>query len=128
MFLSSLFHFPLHTTLNSDKSIKIFIIHKIFQDSEGAYYWHITSGTIQRDPPGQEDSQVEPWNRSTPQITRLTLQDQVSNLIRNVRSSRIFDSSSFESDFAPGSSLAGGMQKSCTASSIVDLGEIIIRC
>ena len=22
-----------------------------FQDSEGAYYWHITSGTIQRDPP-----------------------------------------------------------------------------
>ena len=30
------------------------------QDSDGAYYWHITSGTIQRDPPtvGEADTQV----------------------------------------------------------------------
>ena len=53
-----------------------------------------------------------------------SLQDQVSSLIRNVRSSRIFDSSfdanrSFDSDFVPST----GMQKSCTASSIVDLGN-----
>ena len=27
------------------------------QDSEGAYYWHVKSGTIQREPPQQEDSQ-----------------------------------------------------------------------
>ena len=52
------------------------------------------------------------------------IQDQVSNLIRNVRSSRIFEPSfdanrSFESDFIPST----GMQKSCTASSIVDLGN-----
>ena len=53
------------------------------------------------------------------------IQDQVSNLIRNVRSSRIFEPSfdanrSFESDFIPST----GMQKSCTASSIVDLGNV----
>jgi len=79
------------------------------EDSDGAYYWHILSGTIQRDPPtvGEADTQ-----------------DQVSNLIRNVRSSRIFEPSfdanrSFESDFIPST----GMQKSCTASSIVDLGK-----
>ena len=30
----------------------------MFQDSEGAYYWHITSGTIQRHPPEPEDGQV----------------------------------------------------------------------
>lgn len=63
----------------------------------------------------------------------IVIQDQVSNLIRNVRSSRIFDSSfdaasrSFESDFASASAnSATGMQKSCTASSIVDLGELKI--
>ena len=54
----------------------------------------------------------------------LKLQDQVSSLIRDVRSSRIFDSNfeagrSFDSDFLPST----GMQKSCTASSIADLGE-----
>ena len=52
------------------------------------------------------------------------IQDQVSSLIRDVRSSRIFDSNldtsrSFESDFLPST----GMQKSCTASSIADLGK-----
>ena len=30
----------------------------MFQDSEGPYYWHITSGTIQRHPPDPEDGQV----------------------------------------------------------------------
>ena len=32
----------------------------IIQDSDGAYYWHILSGTIQRDPPtvGEADTQV----------------------------------------------------------------------
>ena len=30
----------------------------MLQDSEGAYYWHITSGTIQRHPPVPEDGQV----------------------------------------------------------------------
>jgi len=79
------------------------------EDSDGAYYWHITSGTIQREAPHTGDTDN---------------QDQVSSLIRNVRSSRIFDSSfdanrSFDSDFVPST----GMQKSCTASSIVDLGK-----
>ena len=77
-----------------------------FQDSDGAYYWHIKSGTIQRQPPHNEDSQ-----------------DEVSNLVRNVRSSRIFysnfDGGSLDSDYIPST----GMQKSCTASSIADLGE-----
>ena len=54
----------------------------------------------------------------------ILIQDQVSSLIRDVRSSRIFDSNldtsrSFESDFLPST----GMQKSCTASSIADLGK-----
>merc|ERR1719297_226784 len=79
------------------------------EDSDGAYYWHITSGTIQREAPHTGDTDN---------------QDQVSSLIRNVRSSRIFDSSfdanrSFDSDFVPST----GMQKSCTASSIVDSGK-----
>ena len=57
-------------------------------------------------------------------VVIITLQDQVSSLIRDVRSSRIFDSNfeagrSFDSDFLP----TTGMQKSCTASSIADLGE-----
>lgn len=86
------------------------------EDSEGAYYWHITSGTIQRDPP----------------IDVGDCQEQVSSLVRNVRSSRIFDSSfdsnrsfeKFESDFIPGT----GMHKSCTASSIVDLGNFNLIC
>jgi len=76
------------------------------EDSDGAYYWHIKSGTIQRQPPQHEDSN-----------------DEVSNLVRNVRSSRIFDSnfdgSSLDSDYIPST----GMQKSCTASSIADLGK-----
>ena len=54
----------------------------------------------------------------------ISLQDQVTSLIRDVRSSRIFDSNfeagrSFDSEFLPST----GMQKSCTASSIADLGE-----
>ena len=36
------------------------IYNSLSQDGEGAYYWHVTSGTIQRDPPRYEDSQVEP--------------------------------------------------------------------
>ena len=68
------------------------------------------------------------WRHHRPDVpmmsSQLWLQDQVSSLIRNVRSSRIFDSSfdanrSFDSDFVPST----GMQKSCTASSIVDLGN-----
>ena len=48
----------------------------------------------------------------------------MTSLIRDVRSSKIFDSNfdagrSFDSDFLPST----GMQKSCTASSIADLGE-----
>ena len=29
-----------------------------FQDSDGAYYWHIKSGTIQRQPPHNEEFQI----------------------------------------------------------------------
>lgn len=80
------------------------------EDSDGAYYWHIKSGTIQRQSPKQEDSGQQ--------------DEEVSSLVRNVRSSRIFDSnydagSSLDSDFVPST----GMHKSCTASSIADLGK-----
>merc|ERR1712127_654257 len=71
------------------------------EDSDGAYYWHIKSGTIQRDPPQQEDSL-----------------DQDSSLVRNtVRSSRIFDD--HVNDYIPST----GIQKSCTTNSIADLGQ-----
>jgi len=70
------------------------------EDSEGAYYWHIKSGTIQREPPHHEDTGEE------------------ESMVRHtVRSSRIFDSD--PADFVPST----GMQKSCTASSIADLGK-----
>ena len=92
---------------NNYNKIKFKNFYFYFQDSDGPYYWHIKSGTIQRQPPQHEDSQ-----------------DQVSNLVRNVRSSRIFDSnfdgSSLDSDYIPST----GMPKSCTASSIADLGKI----
>ena len=70
--------------------------------------------------PGEDGDTIGPPMMSS----HSSLQDQVSSLIRNVRSSRIFDSSfdanrSFDSDFVPST----GMQKSCTASSIVDLGN-----
>jgi hypothetical protein len=75
-------------------------IHSCLQDSEGAYYWHVKSGTIQRGVPQHEDSSLED-----------------SSIVRNARSSRIFEPD--PSDYVPST----GMQKSCTASSIADLGE-----
>ena len=47
--------------LNCSQRIVLNMINVCIQDSEGAYYWHITSGTIQRHPPLPDDSQVS-WS------------------------------------------------------------------
>lgn len=36
------------------------IVYYIFADDLGAYYWHIKSGTIQRDLPTEEDGITQP--------------------------------------------------------------------
>eukprot|EP00088_Acartia_fossae_P002301 TRINITY_DN10925_c0_g1_i1.p1 TRINITY_DN10925_c0_g1~~TRINITY_DN10925_c0_g1_i1.p1 ORF type:complete len:710 (-),score=234.46 TRINITY_DN10925_c0_g1_i1:545-2674(-) len=70
------------------------------EDGEGYYYWHISSGTIQREPP------------------TLNNQEQTNQIIRNIRSSRLFES--YDMDTV-NDSFAGGLQKSSTTSSICDL-------
>eukprot|EP00095_Tigriopus_kingsejongensis_P004807 snap_masked-scaffold182_size278544-processed-gene-1.6 protein:Tk04807 transcript:snap_masked-scaffold182_size278544-processed-gene-1.6-mRNA-1 annotation:"amyloid beta a4 precursor protein-binding family b member 2-like isoform x3" len=85
------------------------------EDDEGPYFWHVKSGNIQREPPEASSEQ-----------------DQ-SELVRNVRSSRIFDedfdplasstmSAAASSSFTK-SSNGGTMSKSCTSSSIADIAK-----
>lgn len=73
------------------------------EDGDGFYYWHISSGTIQREPP------------------RDTRNNTVTDIVRNVRSSRIFES--YDSVVDQEMAAPPGLHKSCTASSIVDLGR-----
>ncbi|XP_059080131.1 protein Fe65 homolog [Tigriopus californicus] len=83
------------------------------EDDEGPYYWHVKSGNIQREPPKESNDEDR------------------SALVRNIRSSRIF-----EEDFDPivattsvtaasnfHKSSNGTMSKSCTSSSIADLAK-----
>ena len=81
-------------------------------DENGFYYWHIKSGTIQRDEPQWNDDDIDKKSRT--------------DVVRNVRSSNIF-----EDDFDPTlvatqstpTQVITSMSKSCTASSIVDLSK-----
>jgi len=70
------------------------------EDGDGFYYWHISSGTIQRDPPQKGKEQA--------------------NMIRNMRSSRLLESYDSIMDTEM---MVAGLQKSSTASSISDLGR-----
>ena len=100
------------------------------EDGEGAYYWHVKSGTIQRNPPSASES--GPSHDDEEKKER-------SAVVRDVRSSRIF-----EEDFDPllvaaaavaasttsptnnGSMRApASMSKSCTSGSIAELGKQI---
>jgi amyloid beta (A4) precursor protein-binding family B protein 2 (Fe65-like) len=72
------------------------------QDGEGYYYWHISSGTIQREPP------------------TLNNQEQTNQIIRNIRSSRLFENYDMDTVADPFTA-STGIQKSCTTSSICDL-------
>ena len=100
------------------------------EDDDGPYFWHVKSGTIQREPPVRNSKKHEEEERSA--------------VVRDVRSSRIF-----EEDFDPlaGAAAAvaavspstgdgrGGnnsrnmrnphvsMSKSCTSNSIGDIGK-----
>ena len=100
------------------------------EDDDGAYYWHVKSGTIQREPPASHSKKHEEEERSA--------------VVRDVRSSRIFDE-----DFDPLAGAAAAvaavspstgcgtscnssrnmrnphvsMSKSCTSNSIVDIGK-----
>lgn len=78
------------------------------QDEQGPYYWHIKSGTIQREPP----------------IEQATCKDK-AEMVKNVRSSRIFDD-----DFDVGAELAISrrtMPKSCTSGSIAEMSSCVKR-
>jgi len=71
------------------------------EDGEGYYYWHISSGTIQRQPPALDN------------------QEQTNQIIRNIRSSRLFEN--YDMDTVADPFTAPGLQKSSTTSSICDL-------
>ena len=95
-------------------------------DDNGFYYWHIKSGTIQREPP-EWDEESEAKSRSA--------------VVRDVRSSNIFDEDfdpllaanpkANPSTNAPATTqpsaepepTSGYMSKSCTSSSIIDLAK-----
>ncbi len=93
------------------------------EDSEGAYYWHVKSGTIQRQRPEPAGSGENEDDSSC-----------IDTVREQVRSSRIFDddfdplavgatTSAGPANDPPAKAAlpSGGMSKSCTASSIVDL-------
>lgn len=87
------------------------------EDENGFYYWHIKSGTIQRDPPQLDDHEQE---------------EKKAAAVRDVRSSMIFeddyDAIAMAAVAASSSSTStekseSSMSKSCTSSSIVDLAN-----
>ena len=90
------------------------------EDAEGAYFWHIQSGTIQRERPTAEDSKATSSN--------------AAEVVRNVRSSRIFDDDFDVFDYSsvsspPKGSALQALPKSCTSGSIADIGtkEKVVR-
>lgn len=47
---------PVFFNVEKIKSARLFYFRCMFTDNDGPYYWHIKSGTIQRDPPDGEGS------------------------------------------------------------------------
>ena len=84
------------------------------EDSEGAYFWHVKSGTIQRERPasGTADEGAS----------------AASEVVRNVRSSRIFEDDFDVFDYAAATApmttaaKSSVLPKSCTSGSISDIG------
>lgn len=54
--------------LRSEETLKVLIA----TDDDGPYYWHIKSGTIQREPPENKDSSSQPAMNFQRQIVRET--------------------------------------------------------
>ncbi len=79
------------------------------QDEQGPYYWHIKSGTIQREPPIEKSDSTS----------------TKTEMVKNVRSSLIFDD-----DFDVGakldiSSTRRHMPKSCTSGSLAEMSSCV---
>ena len=80
------------------------------EDAEGAYFWHVKSGTIQRERPSENSSS----------------EDGAAAVVKNVRSSRIFEDDFDVFDYTAAAAAPinkkAALPKSCTSGSIVDIG------
>ncbi|CAB4069444.1 APBB2 [Lepeophtheirus salmonis] len=79
------------------------------EDKEGPYFWHVKSGIISRDPPSSNTTSMES-------------EEEESRIMRNIRSSKIFDDDFVVKQPLPCQKKAS-LTKSCTSSSIVDMAK-----
>ena len=61
-----------HFAITFEGNTQRFIYSRVATDDDGPYYWHIKSGTIQREPPENKDSSSQPAMNFQRQLVRET--------------------------------------------------------